>query len=503
MSRPANPITRPFTRSSALAALLAALALLPLLGHKPLAEWDEAIYAEVAREMLSRSWLVPHWNQQLWLEKPPLTMWITAALFKLFGVTEFWARATSALSGVALVAVLHRWLARTRDTLTAWLATIMLLATFGFLHACHAGETDIPLALACCLALIGLARIDAHQPRGWYLFWIAFAAALMTKGAAAIVLPLTAVALAATRRWRSNRLCLSFWLGLALFLLLVLPWHIAMYRLFPTTFRNEYLGLHVIARATHQIEGHATHWWFYLKVLLVSAPPFVLLYPIAIAHALRRRELRAWAIFALVVIAFYTAVQTRLPQYIVPAYPALTLLTAIYLADRLKPLIAARRPPRFWITLALIAALISATTILATNSARKSLHSATLADGTILPDNKDSIALLRSIARNPPANIASTPGPLLLWRQGRIISIATDVFYSRRPVQEVEPHPIPPYRPTDRYTFSPVPLATAVTSQPRLILLDRDLIPQLPAAFIYTPIQSAGAVELGSITRTR
>jgi 4-amino-4-deoxy-L-arabinose transferase-like glycosyltransferase len=50
-----------------LATLTAALALLPLLGRKPLTDWDEAIYAEVSREMLRHSWLVPHWNYQLWL----------------------------------------------------------------------------------------------------------------------------------------------------------------------------------------------------------------------------------------------------------------------------------------------------------------------------------------------------------------------------------------------------------------------------------------------------
>ena len=77
-----------------LATLTAAVALLPLLGRKPLTDWDEAIYAEVSREMLGHSWLVLHWNAALWLEKPPLMLWVTAVFFHLFGVTEFWARCT-------------------------------------------------------------------------------------------------------------------------------------------------------------------------------------------------------------------------------------------------------------------------------------------------------------------------------------------------------------------------------------------------------------------------
>src|SRR5947209_18884500 len=125
--------------STFLAVLLACVVLLPLLGYKPLTNWDEGIYAEVSREMLSLGPLVPHWNYQPWFEKPPLMLWITAAFFKMFGVTEFWARAGSALSGVGTVALVHAWLAR-RDILAAWLSSFILLSTFGFLHVCRVGE---------------------------------------------------------------------------------------------------------------------------------------------------------------------------------------------------------------------------------------------------------------------------------------------------------------------------------------------------------------------------
>jgi len=224
-----RPVSIP---STVLATLLAALALLPLLGHKPLTDWDEAIYAEVSREMLHSSWLVLHWNYALWLEKPPLMLWVTALFFKLFGVTEFWARAASALSGVAIVGLLHGWLARSRDALAAWFSTAILLATFGFLHACHTGEMDVLLSLGCVIAVMGLAQIDEGQVNGWWAFWIGFAIATMTKGAAAIVLPVTAIALAVVQRWRAGHLRAPFYLGLALFLALALPWHLAMFHLF-------------------------------------------------------------------------------------------------------------------------------------------------------------------------------------------------------------------------------------------------------------------------------
>jgi 4-amino-4-deoxy-L-arabinose transferase-like glycosyltransferase len=156
--------SRQAIRSTALAALLASVVLLTLLGHNRLTDWDEGIYAQVSREMLSRpfdftTWLVPHWNSQVWIDKPPLTYWITALFFKLFGVSEFTARLGSALSAVTIVALLHAWLLRARDNLTAWLSTIILLSTFGFLHVARVGETDTLLSFGCLLALLGLANL--------------------------------------------------------------------------------------------------------------------------------------------------------------------------------------------------------------------------------------------------------------------------------------------------------------------------------------------------------
>ena len=482
------------------ATVFAALALLPALGHRPLAEWDEAIYAGVSREMLQSGWLVPHWNRQIWLEKPPLMLWITAAFFRLFAINEFWARAGSALSGIAIVALLHSWLAHRKDLLTAWLSTFLLLGTFGFLHVCHVGEMDVLLSLACCLALAGLVQVGGqaaeHTRRGWLLFWTGFALALMTKGAASLVLPVTACALALLQRWRLNQLGRPFLLGFLLFLLLTLPWHLAMLHLHRTEFLHQYLGLSVLARSTQQIEGHVTPAWFYLKVLFVSAPPFVLLYPFALAHALRRPDLQPWAVFALVVLVLFTIAQTRLPHYIAPAYPALSLVTAIYLAGLLRAFASRYSSPSTRSLAAIAVIVFAGAFVWATNPARKALHSTQTLLGPIPLDNKESLPLLRSVLHNP------IPGPLLLLRNGRLISIATDVFYSGRAVQQVQLHPVPATLPTDRYIFQAMPLEQAVQAQPRLLLLDRSLLPQLPPDLSFAPLATTPTQILGKISRT-
>lgn len=462
--------------------------------------WDEGIYAEISREMLHGNPLIPTWNAHPWLEKPPLLFWITAAFFRIFGVTEFWARAVSALSGVATTAVLHRFLARRFGLTAAWSGAVILLSTFGYLHVCRAGEMDALLALTSTLALIGLARVREGRANGWFLFWISFAAALMTKGAASIVLPLTLICFVIVDRWRREHFDRAFFTGLCLFLALVLPWHLAMWREFHSNFTSQYLGLHVLARASSQIEGHYTHAWFYLLVLLVSAPPWVLLYPSSLIAAVRDpalRSLRIFAVFALVVLVFFTIVQTRLPHYIAPVYPALSAVTGVYLARLMHR--ALNRWQAFSTRSALTvgAALLWALTVALTAHARKDLHSPRMTNGTVTPDTHEPAALLKQAF----AHQRSEEGPLLLWTEPPIAPITTALFYSRRAVQQVELTPATQQPAIYDYTWNPALLTDQLGTSPRLLLAERSLLAQLPGDLTFTPINSSPRWVLGTIAR--
>jgi hypothetical protein len=320
----------------------------------------------------------------------------------------------------------------------------------------------------------------------------------MTKSAASIVLVIAALVFAALEGWNTTRLGKSFWLGLLLFLALVLPWHVYMFHTFGPNFLTEYLGFHVFARATHQIEEHNTPWWYYLRVLLISAAPFSLLYPFALADSFRRRELRAWAIFAVVVVVFFSAVQTRLPHYIAPAYPVLALLTSVFLADRLREIQQRRHRSviSFWTTFTIAATSVCIASALLTSAPRRKLHQAKVSPD-IVSAEKESIQLLRDVVNRP----QPIPGPLLVWWEGNARSIATSVFYARRPVQQVQLQPLSTAIPTDKYLFQPQTLEDAVASGPRIILLDKYLVQQIPSEFSYTQILSGRSMEVGVIGR--
>ena len=74
------------------------------LGSAPLENWDEAFYGEAAKQILIRhDFIVMHWNGNIFLEKPPLQIWLEALGGFLFGLSEFTIRLPSAISGILIV----------------------------------------------------------------------------------------------------------------------------------------------------------------------------------------------------------------------------------------------------------------------------------------------------------------------------------------------------------------------------------------------------------------
>lgn len=478
--------------SVALAMLVSASALFPLLGHKALADWDEGIYAEVAREFLGRSWLVPHWHFQPWFEKPPLGLWLTAIFFRIFSVSEFWARAGSALVSLAIVGIVHAAALRARGWKAGWISTLILLTSLGFLRVARMGELDALLTLGCCAALWGLAGVRAGKLTGWYWFWTGFAVAAMTKGAASVTLVLTLAVLAVWNRWNSRQLGWPFLSGLCVFAALVLPWHLYMLHSFGRGFLREYLGLHVIARATTQMEGHATPWWFYAKVLIAYTSPWLLLFPFALWWQARRRDLREWLVFAVVVLASFSIIATRSPKYIFPAYPALALLTGDWLAAQLE-----NRSGRFVWAAGLVALAALGIAPAATKSFRQSLTTTRSASGAVLHADREAETLLQTALANP--DVASLPGPILLWQEDVVAQLPSLLFTVRRPLQQVYLVRFPDTLDQARRYADPEPLQNFVGPSPKLILLEKPLIAEIPADMEFHPVAVGKTLEAGTI----
>jgi 4-amino-4-deoxy-L-arabinose transferase-like glycosyltransferase len=305
------------------------------LGRPTLENWDEGIHAEVAREMYKDgAWLSMSYRNELYTAKPPLRFWMTAALFPLFGVTEFALRFWSACAGVATTMLLAwwAWQWRRRYCVTIVTAATFLFSQIVFLHAFRTGETDGLLTLMFVAALY--AYWKSIENRHWFLWFGVFTGiAIMFKSIVGLLpVVLALVDLTIARRWRAIgfRVLLQ---SAALALLILLPWHIYETVRHGMEFWKSYIGFHVVDRAFETLYANNVPWWWYADVLLRKTYPYKFLVPIAVCAALvrivRHRDAvdRLSLLTIALVFGIFSAALTKFAWYILPLFPFLSLLS--------------------------------------------------------------------------------------------------------------------------------------------------------------------------------
>jgi len=318
---------------------------------------DEPRYAWIARDMMeTHDWITPRLYGKPWFEKPPLLYWGAGLCFKWFGVSEGAARLPSAISAL-LATLAAAWLAlRFYGADTARWVLLLLPSTVGMIGFSHAAATDMPfagmltLAMVCASVILGLTRNENTPilPRTPWLALILFGSflglAVLAKGPAAIVLCGGAMFFWAlfTKRW-SDALRLFHPVGIASFFATALPWYVQCARRNPDFFRV-FIVEHNFNRYFTPEFQHVQPFWFYLPVLLVALLPWtaVVLWSmgygaVRLLQTRRAKDstllLACWAGFC---VLFFSASQSKLPGYILPALPAMGLLLAYWLTAMAK-----------------------------------------------------------------------------------------------------------------------------------------------------------------------
>ena len=119
----------------------------------PLIDRDEPRFAEASREMIGRgNYIVPYFNNQLRLDKPPLTYWAQVSSYRVFGENDFAARFPSAIAAALTALSIFVWGRRMGgEKLGWWAAIIFTLSLQTFVHA-KAAVADMWLVLFVTLA---------------------------------------------------------------------------------------------------------------------------------------------------------------------------------------------------------------------------------------------------------------------------------------------------------------------------------------------------------------
>ena len=316
------------------------------LGSSALIDWDESIYASVSKEILENGdWLTLRWNKEVWFEKPPLYFWLTALTYSVFGVTEFAARFWSAIMGVVGVTTVYFFGKELSGRLAGFASAMILASTAHWLLQSRNGTLDIMAASFIALTLYFFWRAR-ENPRFWKFTGLFLGLTFMTKSAVAVI-PLLVMGvfglLEVFYDRNFNKYPLKGFLHFAFcILLLVLPWHLAMYLTHGRAFIDEYFFYHILSR-TKGIEGHTKPWFWYFVVFQHWARYWYLAFLGAVyllaGFFVRdgiKKHLRGFFLFLWFFVAFlvFSVSQSKIEWYLVPLYPAVAILVGSFIPRR-------------------------------------------------------------------------------------------------------------------------------------------------------------------------
>ena len=330
----------------------------------PLTEPDEGRYAEISREMaVSGDWITPRLDGLKYFEKPPLQYWATAALYTVFGESEWTARAWSLALAFLCIPLTFAWVKRFYDATAGWLSVAVLASSPLFVIIGHLNLLDASFifwvtAMVFAFTYAQLARPGSTSERNGMLgAWLSTALAVLTKGIVAPVLAgssLLGYSLI-QRDWRPWRR-LHIGLGLPLALLVAAPWFIVVSMRNPEFPYFFFLHEH-FARFLTTAHNRMEPWWYFTVILAVGLMPWIADLPAAVRRSWLDRPpagefhpLRFLLVYAGVVLIFFSASRSKLAPYILPLVPPLATVIGIYVAERLASL---RRAA--WITAGAVA----------------------------------------------------------------------------------------------------------------------------------------------------
>jgi len=325
---------------------MAAGALLLSLGagSLPLLDPDESRFARTSVEMVrSGDLVVPHFEGQPRLVKPPLLHWIQSTLFRVFGTSERVARLPSA-AATLLSLLIVGWVALRRFGNEGALWAVAILGTMPLVVAVgKLGTLDALLAVHV-LAVVALDIVEPKEKGSHLGLAIGFllGLAFLTKGPVGVVVPLL-IMLAG--RTASGRELLprrgSVVEAVAGWCVVVLPWVLAFVRRLGleqslAIVRGEALERFFVG--TDHIEPP----WFFLGVLAVGTFPWIAALIVALARVVVQRKDSAsrTALYAgaglVAGLLFFSLSKSKLANYLLPLPPLAAILLTWELGQELQ-----------------------------------------------------------------------------------------------------------------------------------------------------------------------
>jgi 4-amino-4-deoxy-L-arabinose transferase-like glycosyltransferase len=336
-----------------ISALLALLAFVILwfapLNARHLVKTDEGRYAEIPREMVvTGDWLTPRQNGIKYFEKPPLQYWATAVAYEVFGFQDWVARFWTALTGfmgivLSFVTARHLW--GPSNSKAGWVAAGIQASSLLYGLLGHINTLDMGLCFGLQLALCGfLLRENPH----WMLAsWVGIAIAILSKGLIGLLLPgmVLTILVLVTRRW-SIIPSLMLLRGTLLMLLITAPWFVLVSQQNPEFAHFFFIHEH-LDRFLTKVHNRSGPWWYFFPIFILGSLPWLGVMLHALLDACKaswqycktkptetnsrltsKEAIVTLVLWSILIFAFFSKSNSKLPSYILPIFPSLALLVA-------------------------------------------------------------------------------------------------------------------------------------------------------------------------------
>jgi len=301
-----------------------------LISHPmPFYDWDESIYMEVGRETVQAKSLIPLWQGEAWLEKPPLAPIAYGIISSLPIQPEISTRIFSLLMSVIALILIYMWAWRiTKNKTISFVVTFMTALNPLFLHRAQIVNTDT-------LLLIGWFGYLLFYPR----FWLGLMFLAIGVGSKSILgfYPLILLGVfefyhLVTRQHKTKAYIATLKSMLAQVGIISI-WFIIMYLMFGQYFVQVHFYEHLVRRVTASIESHFGQRTFYLdiifnqfNVLLIMLIPSLIL----IVKRFYQKKISdidvLMSLFLIPWFIFLNLTKTKISWYAYPVIPQFTFL---------------------------------------------------------------------------------------------------------------------------------------------------------------------------------
>jgi 4-amino-4-deoxy-L-arabinose transferase-like glycosyltransferase len=305
---------------------------------------NEAFYAEAARETLeSKDFLTPHFNYEPRFQKPILLYWFVSATYLLFGINEFTTRLVSAILALATVFVTFLIGKLVWNRRAGLLSAVVLATSFEFNQAARYTSPEMTLLFFITLSLYAFLKGITESNKYWlYIGYICMGLATLTKGPVGFILPMLIITvfLILTKDWNVlSKIKLHY--GIIIITLIAAPWFLYMIY----TYGQQYISViwgENVKRFMGEHSKSSTLFYYFLVLPWNFLPwfPFLIIAFASYTKDFIRKNLDKKAVFIavwfLIVFCFFSLSKGKLPPYILPLFPAASILVGRYFDEQIE-----------------------------------------------------------------------------------------------------------------------------------------------------------------------